>query len=151
MSDTTYCGLPDCGLNRGRSRCLECDKARAIHNRALELFGEGARMAQYAIVDRPAPKRRYSTHFAGKLAYILARHLEMFGARIGPVTVDQHQSNGLYGAKQFRVTLTDAQPHEQPVYRVIVVPADAQVSIGGVHADQHFAEPLDAYEAQRRG
>lgn len=25
-----YCGLPDCGLNRGRPHCPTCDEARAL-------------------------------------------------------------------------------------------------------------------------
>jgi hypothetical protein len=48
-AERIYCGLPDCGLNRGQSWCADCDKARAVpppeSPRALELFGEGARAA----------------------------------------------------------------------------------------------------------
>jgi hypothetical protein len=52
--------------------------------------------------------------------------------------VDQLQSNGLYGAKQLRVTLPDGMG----TYRVLVLAADTPVSIGGVPADEHFNEPL---------
>ena len=51
---------------------------------------------------------------------------------------DQHQANGLYGVHQLRVRL----PGDPTVYRVLIAPADAPISIGGVAADHHFSEPL---------
>lgn len=54
------------------------------------------------------------------------------------LNVDQFQSNGMYACHQLRVTLPDGMG----TYRVIVAPADAPVSIGGVSAEEHFLEPL---------
>lgn len=52
--------------------------------------------------------------------------------------VDQHQSNGLYGVHQLRVTL----PEGMGTYRVIIAAPNVPVLIGTVPADQHFLEPL---------
>lgn len=56
----------------------------------------------------------------------------------GGVSVDQHQSNGTYGAHQLRVRL----PDDATIYRAIIAPADAPISIGCVDADLHFQEPI---------
>jgi hypothetical protein len=54
------------------------------------------------------------------------------------IEADQLQSNGLYCVHQMRVRL----PGDPQRYRVIIAPADAPITIGGVPADQHFSEPL---------
>jgi hypothetical protein len=84
------------------------------------------------------------THYAHLIASTIRALVNGYPLPIDAegMAVDQFQSNGAYGAKQLRVRLPG---HEQP-YRVIIAPADAPVTIGGVPADQHFSETLGARE-----
>lgn len=52
--------------------------------------------------------------------------------------IDGHQSNGSYGVHQARVTLRS----DPTVYRLIVAPADAPITINGRPIGEHFAKPL---------
>lgn len=58
----------------------------------------------------------------------------------GEATADQPQSNGAYGVHQFRLRLSG----DETVYRVIVAPANAPISINGVRADEYFLDPISA-------
>ena len=84
------------------------------------------------------------THYAGLVASTIKALVNGDRLPIGAegMAADQFQSNGAYGAKQLRVRL----PGHEQLYRVIIAPADAPVTIGGVHADQHFSQTLGARE-----
>lgn len=74
-------------------------------------------------------------HFAGT---IMARIRSAVADHGGAVRIDQPQSNSLYGVHQARLRLAG----DDTVYRLIIAPADAPISIGGCAADDHFAKPL---------
>ena len=76
------------------------------------------------------------THFAGT---IVARIMSAAAdGALGAVVVTQHQTNSLYGVHQASVRLAG----DDTVYRLIIAPADAPISIGGCDVDAHFAKPL---------
>lgn len=54
------------------------------------------------------------------------------------IEVDQHQASGCWGVHQVRVRL----PDDDTVYRLIVAPADAPISIGDAPVDDHFSERI---------
>lgn len=92
----------------------------------------------YAVQDRPTPRVHYTGLIASSIKRLIngwqhPAHTEFAGA-----IADQRQMNGAYGVHQMRVRL----PDDPTVYRVLVLPAEAPVSIGGVPADQHFSEPM---------
>jgi len=73
--------------------------------------------------------------------YIIARIAEL--ARKEPASADRitvagHQSNGLYGVHQARVTMAG----DPTTYRLIIAPADAPITINGQPIGDHFALPL---------
>jgi hypothetical protein len=75
-------------------------------------------------------------HFTGMIISSIARLINGDAPHDGfeGAFADEHQQNGMYGAHQLRVTLSD----DPTVYRVIVAPANAPITIGGIPADQHF-------------
>lgn len=54
------------------------------------------------------------------------------------ITIDNHQGNGAHGVHQARVRLAG----DPTVYRLIIAPADAPISIGGREIATYFAQPL---------
>ena len=83
-------------------------------------------------------------HVSGLLASTIQRLLNVEAPPRDFLGADaqQHQQNGAYGAHQLAVYMVSPDSLEGQIYRVIVAPADAPISIGGVPADQHFSEPL---------
>lgn len=84
---------------------------------------------------------RLPVHYAGLLARAIERLLNGDAPPRGfaGAAAHEHQQNALYGAHQLTVRQGG---HDPVLYRIIVAPADAPISIGGEPADQHFAEPL---------
>lgn len=54
------------------------------------------------------------------------------------ITVDNHQGNGVYGVHQARVRLAG----DPTIYRLVIAPHDAPISINSMPIGDHFAEPL---------
>jgi hypothetical protein len=54
------------------------------------------------------------------------------------IMIDNHQANGTHGVHQARARLSG----DPTVYRIIVAPADAPISIAGRDAADYFAQPL---------
>lgn len=54
------------------------------------------------------------------------------------ITIDNHQGNGAHGVHQARVRLAG----DPTVYRVLVMPADAPIQIGGRAIADYFPRPL---------
>lgn len=55
-----------------------------------------------------------------------------------PMAISNHQANGCYGIHQCKVKVKD----DPTVYRLIVAPADAPITINGRPIGDHFAQPL---------
>lgn len=84
-----------------------------------------------------ASERATRKVYPGFIASLIRRYL--LSAPEDDVRVDLMQSNGMYAAHQLRVRLSG----DDTIYRVIVAPANAPISVGGVPVDQHFALPLE--------
>lgn len=54
------------------------------------------------------------------------------------ITVSNHQANGVTGIHQAKVTLQG----DPTVYRMLIAPANAPITINGRPIGDHFAEPL---------
>lgn len=54
------------------------------------------------------------------------------------ITIDNHQANGAHGVHQARARLSG----DPTVYRIIVAPADAPITIGGRAVADYFPQPL---------
>lgn len=80
------------------------------------------------------------THFTGLILTKIARLVNVARdpSLVDVITIDQHQQNGSYGVHQARVRLND----DPVIYRMILAPVDAPISINGVAADNHFAKPI---------
>lgn len=78
-----------------------------------------------------------------KLNYVYPGYVASLIAKALGFQADQHQQNGLYGLHQLRVRL----PDDATVYRVIVAPANAPITVNGVAIDEHFHQSITAEKA----
>lgn len=121
------------------------DNTQPEWNAALASIEAEATGDMDVIGDLSRIVRRVPVHYAGLIACAIRcrlRGLDM-PSEAGGMAVDQPQQNGAYGAHQFRIRLPGDHGN---AYRVIIAPADAPISIGGVPANEHFAEPITGGE-----
>jgi hypothetical protein len=95
--------------------------------------------ARRRFANMPSP-RKPLVHYAGLFTSAIQRLVNGLGApeAFAGASADEHQQNGAYGVHQLCMRL----PGDPTLYRVLIAPADAPISIGGVPADQHFSYPL---------
>src|SRR5438105_2032015 len=101
---------------------------------------EAGRAARAEIVAEPDPIVPRGVHYTGLLASTISRllNVEAPPAAFEGADAYEHQQNAAYGVHQLAVK----QAGDPRLYRVIVAPAEAPITIGDVRADQHFAYPL---------
>lgn len=81
----------------------------------------------------------YTSLILATLREALRRENERM-AEVDRVTIDNHQSNAWEGVHQARVRLGN----DPTVYRMILAPADAEITYRGRPVGDAFAEPLGA-------
>ena len=79
--------------------------------------------------------------YPGHIIAAIRRWAELYKEEGGEelaITLAGHQSNGLYGIHQARMTMQG----DPATYRLIIAPADAPITINGRPSGEHFAQPL---------
>ncbi|HEX3884777.1 MAG TPA: hypothetical protein VHW66_19140 [Stellaceae bacterium] len=103
--------------------------------------------AEYALPEflRPVTTGKLKPIYSFLIACGLRRFVngERGPEEFSGATADEHQSNGAWGIHQLRLRL----PFDDQDYRVIIAPANAPITVGGIPVDQHFSYPLGALPA----
>lgn len=77
--------------------------------------------------------------YPGHIISSICAALRFVGSQ-GPrdVAISDHQANGAYGVHQAKAKIAG----DPTVYRIIVAPADAPITINGRPIGEHFAQPI---------
>lgn len=78
------------------------------------------------------------TIFPGFILSKLAEWARKDDCQTDRIMIDNHQANGAHGVHQARAKLSG----DPTVYRIIVAPADAPITIGGRAVADYFPQPL---------